>query len=188
MVNFFVAIQSHISTYFITILGTRLSPTLTKAQAKQTWTDTRSNKPSSIMTIIIMKTAATTTNCLVNVFWRNNHCGNSIILPTILNCHLDVIWLLLCILSINLDYITNVDQYGPGFADVDNTGSNDNQQDYKRLVKTYVITPKSQCKKSAFISLTIPSCPHCQMPTVSQVLLCRNGAFAIIMTKHTLKF
>ena len=52
----------------------------------------------------------------------------------------------------------------------------------------YVITPKSQCKKSAFISLTIPSCPHCQMPTVSQVLLCRNGAFAIIMTKHTLKF
>ena len=143
MVNFFVAIKSHISTNLLTILGTRLSPTLTKAQAKQTWTDTRSNKPSSIMTIIIMKTAATTTNCLVNVFWRNNHCGNSIILPTILNCHLDVILLLLCILSINLDYITNADQYGPGFADVDNTGSNDNQQDYKRLVKTYQARARS---------------------------------------------
>ena len=65
MVNFFVAIQSHISTYFITILGTRLSPTLTKAQAKQTWTDTRSNKTPFIMTIIIMKTATTTTSQMV---------------------------------------------------------------------------------------------------------------------------
>ena len=91
MVNFFVAIQSHISTNLLTILGTRLSPTLIKAQAKQAWTDTRSNKPPSIMTIIIIKTATTTTNCLVNVFWRNDHCGNSIILPTILNCHLYVI-------------------------------------------------------------------------------------------------
>ena len=136
VVNFFVAIQSHISTNLLTILGTRLSPMLTKAQAKQTWTDTRSNKSPSIMTL----------------------------------------------------KIKNADQNGPGFADMDNTCSNDNQQDYKRLVKTYVITPKSQYKKSAFISLPIPSCPHCQIPTVSQVLLCRNGAFAIIMTKHRLKF
>ena len=89
-------IKSHISTNLLTILGTRLSPMLTKAQAKQTWTDTRSNKSPSIMTL----------------------------------------------------KIKNADQKGPGFADMDNTCSNDNETEYIFVRKLTGLGSKSHCRES----------------------------------------